>query len=500
MDVKLLLIYVLGAIGAGACLSGCGATPDRPPESLEQYRQQQLVNPAAFTPRTVVLHNLRRVLDVGLPEAQRLASLELMETLDVPDAEAAPALAQVLADAEAPQALRQRVLAYLVTHRYAGLAEHVAEALPEAKDAGTRLSILKWLQENPTPKVLTDVVKLWAAQPDPPEEEEAAYRQVVREITGRRWDAALLEALNTPDFNARGSTMEILASRMPMEILRNQILALEANTDAVRSLQTFADLFGYVPRTRRELLATVVTSTERDQGLLDAVKLANTWKGKHGYTFNIRDLHLIRELAADPLRNTGLSRPQLVLEISQTIAARRKGAAARGPAEDNKAAFRRGRLVDFDGQAQSLSVADLWRLLLIDEMFSRPRVCAAFAVTAQQDRADRNTQSGGLVTYQQGAAEAKQYPPAARRGDDRYVPSLQMLHESLNAIGFFVGHFSKTQDDPAGVGPTAEELEFAKAQNVCGIVVTTVSGAKYNVAYFTPEGIVIDLGDFAPVP
>lgn len=486
-----LLVVVLGL----AC-GGCASPPGHPPRNLDELQRQQKLNPQDFTPRTIALYNVGRVLSAALPDRERVASLRVVEELDLPSSEACPALAQVLVDPSAPGEVRQAVLAFLAERRYPGLSDHVAAMLPEAKDAAARTAMLEWLEEHPAPGVLADVVKLWAAEARTDEADEARYRRIVEKISGRAWDQALAEALNTEDFFARGSALEVLARRLPEPLLRAKVGALTARTDAVRAMQTFRELFDYLPKTRRELVATVVAEAKGRRALVMAADLANRWRGRSGYRFNIRDLHLLTGLSGDSMKNTRMSRAQLSLEISRALFSRRVNPA---PSRRGKVRLRRGRLVDFDAQVQSLSTADLWRLLLLNEMFSRPSVREAFRISGLRDRADTQTQWGGLVFYGHGLASAKLYPPEAKRGDDQYDPGKQMLWDSLDAVCFFIGHFSKPADDPASVGPTSRELDLAKAHNVCGAVVTGLPDGGLNVAYLNPDGVVVDLGDFPPV-
>jgi hypothetical protein len=215
--------------------------------------------------------------------------------------------------------------------------------------------------------------------------------------------------------------------------------------------------------------------------------MVNQWRKMYEYSFNIRDFHLASRLATDPKRKSP-SRAQLVLQISQGIIKRR---AAR-----TKLLFRRGRLVDFASQTESLSIADLWNLMLVSEMLDRRRTRRALRVTARQDMADKNSQSGGLIRYEHGRAEAILYPPARKRRDDEYIPTRQMLTNALDSLCYFVGHFSGVVENTSRIGPGEKELAFAAKHNLCGVVFTTVAGGRLNATYFTPGGIVVDLGEF----
>lgn len=492
-------VFVVGAAVALAG-AGCENLPSRPPENLPQLRLQQTFREQTFTREAIALHNLRRALSDDVPVAERLESLRVVEEIDAPAAETYPAMAHALGNSDMPAPVRKAVVAFLAGKNYAGLGPYMAEALRQAKDPKQREAIFRWMQEHPSPDVLVEIVRLWAAEQPLKTDQELRFRQMVQRITGKRWDRALLDGLNSQDFNARGSAIEILAARtLPEGTLAGRILALTPRTHAVWAMRLFAEKLGYVPKTRGELLATVTMYRRHAAQLTQVAKLAGKWRGEHEYRFNIRDFHLLNALASDPLRNANMSRTHLTVEIARAIAGRRKqapgGLGIAGP--DRRAVFRRRRLVDF-AQVESLSMADLWNLYLIDQMLRRPRVHRTLEVTAARDRNDSTTQWGGLIAYEYGQAEAKLYWPQDKRGDEKYVPSQRMLDDSTDALAYFVGHFSKTDTAPASAGPTDEELSFAKAHNLYAVVITSVAPATFNAAYCNANGIVVDLGDYRP--
>ncbi|MDY7009575.1 MAG: hypothetical protein SVV80_02335 [Planctomycetota bacterium] len=470
-----------------AVLGGCGQLPPHPPQTMAEFLQHQRAGNQDFPPKTIALHNAHRVLNDGLSADERLESLRVLERVDIAGEQTYPTLAIVLTQTEAPPRVRRSVLAFLAERDCPGLAEHIANVLPQADDPQLRSALLEWLHKNPARVSLVSLVKLWAAEKPISDESEMRYRQLVERTSGQSWSDALLEGLNTPKFFARGSAIEILSSRLGTEALRRKISSLSPRTQAVGVLKYFSEHFGYAPKTRRELLSAVILHRKGAAHLAPAERLVNQWRNEYDYRFRIRDFHLISRLAADPLRKS-MSRAQMILEISQGINKRR--------AVRNKPLFRRGRLVDFASQTESLSVTDLWNLMLISEMLDRPRFRRMLMVTARQDMADRLSQCGGLIVYEEGQAEAKLYLPAEKRGDDQYVPSQQMLKDTLDSLCYFVGHFSTVAESISRIGPGEKELASAANYNVCGVVFTTISGGRLNVTYFTPEGIVVDLGNF----
>ncbi|MHC4715515.1 MAG: hypothetical protein ACYS5V_00960 [Planctomycetota bacterium] len=486
--MKYRCLWAIAVCGSVGLTGGCVTSAPRPPRALAELVHRRESEAKEFTPRTVALYNVRRVLSPSLRAEERLASMRVVETLAVDLPEAYAALVSVLGDSGAPQELRADVLEFLARRRQPGLARHVAEALSQVTDAGMRQAILEWLESSPSPMVLAGLVKLWAAQDKPDELEEQRYRRIVQKITGEPWDEALLGRLNDPASFPRGSALEVLSHRLPPKVLRQRIAALPARTPAVQAMQRMIEGFGVLPGTRYELLAAVVALGDDPGRVPGAATLADAWKSKYGYGFNIRDLHLLEQLSTDPLRNAGMSRRQLVVEVSQAIARRRSGDAGSG--------LRGGQLVDFDAQTEILSMADLWNLFLLNETFSRNSTQLALRITAAEDRADRSTRWGGLVAYEHGRAAAKLYRPAVKRGDDQYVPSQRFLSDAMSSLCFFVGHFSAPVD-PSPAGRATRELDLARRYNLYGVVLTTLDDNLINATYLNPRGVLVDLGNFA---
>lgn len=493
-------ICIVGLVVFLAMITGCGRLPSHPPQTLSQWARYSQSGSQDFTPRMIALHNARRVADENLSQVDRLESLRVLERLGKAAVDAHPVLITVLGESSAPATVRQEVLGFLAERDCEGLGKYIADALPSTREPKLRQRFLQWLLKHPTRTSLAGIVKSWAADKSISEEQEVRYRRLVEYVAGKPWFIALFDALNSKEFYARGSAIEVLSARMRPEQLRSRISTIKPKTYAMRVLRYFADYFGYVPSTRRELLSAVRIYHGKHARLVLAERLVNQWQKQYDYHFNIRDFHLLSRLAADPLRKE-LTRGKLILEISHAIASRRQEWSASGAAlalPRSKRLFRRGRLVDFDSQVESLTMADLWNLYLISKMIDRERIRRELQITAQQDRADVESQWGGLIKYQQGQAEALLYPPAAKQGDDKYIPSKRMLSDSLDSLCYFVGHFDKVSEDVSQVGPGIAELAFSTRYNLYGVVFTSMKAGWINATYFNPDGIVVNLGSFRP--
>jgi hypothetical protein len=480
----LLSLCVLFVFAAPAVLAD---DQPRMPVTTQEYEASRGPDPRTVAPQVVRLYNLRRVFDNDLPAAQRAASLLLVEKLGGEDAALLEALSVIVADPKTPTELQKVALEHLLRRGQPNVSGTAVRSLPTVP-AGSplRQAILEWLAQNGDASMLPDVVKAWA-QELPTGGDEARYRRVVEKLSGQPWEQALLAAINSESFFARGSAMTVLAGRTTATGLSGKIASLTPHTEAMAALKASVTQLGYVPDGGTSLLAVVSVYRLQPDSFQDVARLARQWKGEGPYEFNIRDFHLLSRLTADPLR-TPLKRENLAAKVSAALAARQHVTRA-GAAEGADS---------FAKNAASLSMADLWNLHLLSDMLAKPRVLLKLRVMADYDRGDTRTEWGGLIVYENGGAEARLYPPEANTPADdlKYVSSKQMVAEGRDSVCRLFAHFEKT-GNIARAGPTAEELRDAKEGNYYGLVLTTLGENEFCAHYFNPQGTVISLGRYA---
>lgn len=463
--------------------AGCTVLDVDVPITLAELATQQTEDPNAFTTDTIVLHNLRRVLDNDLSAEARIASMAVLVRLDGDNSAHDGPLAMVLADETSPPRVRMAVLQLLVRKDYPSLATHVVRALPTTRDERMRRALLDWLTRHPRPEVLAEVVRLWAAADPTDEVAENRYRRVAETTARQTWSGALLSALNKPSFLARGSALELLARRLPKAELNRRLLAFRPRTPAVLALQYYIRRMDYIPQARDQLLPAVLVFRTKKLALADAAKLAATWSATTGYRFHIRDFHLLSQLHRDPMRRL----PGRVALLDDLIGQLRR----QQPADQAVSPT----LPDLRTRLTSLSMADLVRLHLLNEMLNRRRVQAALRVMAERDREDQTTQWGGLVFYDNGRANARLYPPGGHRGDHIYLPGEPMAYDAADSLAHFHAHFAK--DHPHGPpGPTDDELHHLRSLNTRGLLLTSLSDRRFNAIYYGDDRTLINLGDF----
>jgi len=461
---------------------GCEIHPVAPPPvSIQEYEDSKSAPTRPYPDRTVVLHNLRRVLDPELGQQERVESLRLVSHVGQDEPEVHDQLAAVLTDEQCSEALRAAVLDLLMKRDHPDVAAHVLKMLPRLGPRDPlKQRVLDWLARHPAPQVLAEVTKLWAREPSATTLDEPRYRQVVERLTGRKWDRALLEGINTEGFLARGSAIAVLSARRSRDEIVRGVSALPPKTDAMAALQYFLLRFDYLPTTRATMLTCVWLYVKDPTSFEGAARLAGEWRRSYGYRFDVRDFHLVSRLARDPLRKN-YPRTELILALVRALIKRQHvPRAATSPVGRYGFSDRLSKHVD------ALTMADLWNLLLLDEMLRRPRVRRALAEVARRNQADPQTASRGVVLYVAGQAQAKLYPPSYER--DR-------IRTGRNALCRFRAHFEKP-DNADRAGPTSEELQIARRDDAYGLVLTSLANGAFCAHYYNPEGIVISLGTF----
>jgi len=142
-----------------------------------------------------------------------------------------------------------------------------------------------------------------------------------------------------------------------------------------------------------------------------------------------------------------------------------------------------------------LTLAELWNLYLLVELLNKPHVQTGMRVMAERDHNDRTRAWGGLIYYRNGHAEPQLYEASKALGENdlRYPPTLDVLRLGRDALCLFHAHFEKVQNlDNAG--PNSEELADSRANNMYGLVVTSVNESAFAAHYYNPRGQVVSLG------
>jgi hypothetical protein len=474
-------------VAIAVLVAGCDSSPVIP-RSVAQYDLMQKNTPGAYPDSVILMHNLLRASDKDLPPAPRVEAIHLVNKIGPNDKQSREEFLELLSDPSTPAELRSATLEIVLAKEDPTWAAALVALLPKLKSGEpARAKMMAWMARHPGPLVLTEIVKAWAALPagNPSETE---FMELVRIVVGQPWETALLDAINSPDFQAGPWAMQILAARSSQTSLGERIDSVLARAPAAKALQAFWNKLQYLPTTVSEFQVMEAVWTAHADSLGPAAKTFEQWKGQ-GYEFNIRDFHLLDQLANDLIRPP-MTRGQLIQALRQVLhALEHVHAHSEGGSTTQAVAD------DLESNVDRLSMADLWTMELLHETLSRTRIEAAMKVVALKAREDTHSAWGGLVFYRDGGADAVLYQAAADSPDDVLVYSVspKALADGRESLCRFITHFEKDKD-AARAGPTALELRSAKEDNIAGVIFTSVSDDTFCAHYYTPGGAVVSLG------
>ncbi len=495
MRIALSIVVAFGLLAAG-CDSGLVTIP----RSVSQYDLMQKNTPGAYPDQVILMHNLLRARDKDLPSAQRVDAVQLVNKIAPNDPQVREGFMDILGNPSTPAEVRSVVLEIVLAKEDPTWARPLVVLLPRLKsDDPVRAKMTAWMARHPGPMVMTEIVKAWSALP-PGDPNEPQFMALVQSVGGQPWETSLLDAINSPDFQAGSWAMQVLVARTSRASLGERIVALAARTPAAKALKTFWIKFQYLPVSVSEFAAMEAIWTAHADSLDPALKTFEQWKGQ-GYEFNIRDFHLLDQLAGDSVRQP-MTRAQLVqalrqqLQALEHVHAHSESGATSKPANHSSESMPGKPLADdLESNVDRLTMADLWTMELLHEILIRPRIQAAMRVVAIKDRADTHNAWGGLVFYRDGGADAVLYqaPPDSPENDLVYPVSPKALADGREAMCRFIAHFEK-ETNASRAGPTALELRQAKEDNISGVIFTSVSAETFCAHYYTPGGAVVSLG------
>jgi hypothetical protein len=468
--------------------AGCDSALGPIPRSVAQYDLMQKSRPGEYPDVVILMHNVLRAGDKDLPPAARVDAIQLVNKIAPNDPRSRGEALEILADPSTPVDLRAATLEIVLTKEEPAWAGPLVVLLPRLKsDDPIRAKITAWMARHPGPLVMTEIIKAWAALPigDP---SETQFMEMVRTAGGQPWETSLLETMNSPDFQAAPWAMQILAARASRASLGERIGSLSAQAPATKALQAFWNKFHYLPATTGDFQVMEAIWTAHADSLDSAAKTFEQWKGQ-GYEVDIRDFHLLDQLAKDPTRQP-MTRGQLFQALRQDMRSvehiqfHPDGGATPKAVSD-----------DLESNVDRLTMADLWTMHLLHELLIRPRIQMAMCMVQVKDRADTHSAWGGLVFYREGGADAVLYqaPPDSPENDLVYAVSSKALADGRESMCRFIAHFEKEKNS-SRAGPTAQELRAAKEDNISGVIFTSISAEMFCAHYCTPSGVVVSLG------
>ncbi len=208
----------------------------------------------------------------------------------------------------------------------------------------------------------------------------------------------------------------------------------------------------------------------------------------------LRHIEAVRWAAAHRPAWISLDREGLLEELDRRLTGRRWHGRAREPGETGPLQRER-----YEDARDHLSWGDALSVLVIDELLRGGGLAATLFAQVEQDRADRTTEYGGLFFAGGPGGEARfeMYPPrpAQRVGDQAFIASIDMIAASDLALAHYHFHAQHAANSRYA-GPSREDLAYAARFGRTCLVITSIRADVLNIDVYTPDGIVVDLGEF----
>ena len=315
------------------------------------------------------------------------------------------------------------------------------------------------------------------------------YKSGLEEIAGESWEKVLLGQLaNGGSLRVRIAAIGCLLKENGTESVVQAILEQPADDGFMEQLGFWAKRFGYVPSNIMRFFQCSQQQQRLSPEEFDKLQgLVSLLRGRDGYRYDVRDSYLLLRTAGDIME---VPRSGLIREIGSRLTVMGHSKRRRsypGAADDYKETF-----LD---QSELLSYADLLRIRLLLADLALAATVEKLSVFLQEDISDTKTELGGLCFIEDGGISWKKYPPGKRLGDNQYIESDELIAEAAVCMARWHLHTDMWRGEELA-GPGIDDLRHASWCNSPEVVITCVSDKKFNVDYYTAEGVVIDLGNY----
>jgi len=143
--------------------------------------------------------------------------------------------------------------------------------------------------------------------------------------------------------------------------------------------------------------------------------------------------------------------------------------------------------------SEKLCWGDLVAAELFQSVVREPNVARALFAQTDADRADRSTEYGGAMVYEDGQYLVKLFKPMMRVHDLKFFPSDEMVQRLYTGLAHYHYHAQEKKNSHYA-GPGVGDLKMAAELNFHFLVFTSIDEDTLNVDYYQPDGVVVDLG------
>ena len=283
------------------------------------------------------------------------------------------------------------------------------------------------------------------------------------------------------------------AARLLRGVGERELDRLGAGADLVRTLRRAASELGVTARTAEELAWVERLAAPEHAGFwARAAELAASLDDRQRAGLGVR--HLAFLVWAGAHEPTLLALDERDLEdrldarLEGEVVVRRRGAA--------------GADGSFWKAREALNWGDALAATVLRRALDDAGLRNALFEQADDDFRDTTTEHGGSIEpaswdpgADPGAFVAFSYPPrpTQRFGDDRFVASEDLLRNSTTALAHFHFHAMRRENQKYA-GPSVSDLEYARRFGRAALVLTSVGADRLNADFYSPAGVVLDLG------
>lgn len=292
-------------------------------------------------------------------------------------------------------------------------------------------------------------------------------------------EAERLDAWDVVDRMDRGGTQR-RASIAPLPAHESDpfLGAIIAATRDLRSL----------PRTSKEIEWLLAIRREDKGGSWWAAASAACALAPEGERLNLHHVASLRWAAAHKPEWMRKSRSELAETLRATLAGREHHARS-VETPDRRPRDR------FEQVEDRLAWADLLQVLVLDTLLRQGDLPAALVRQAELDRKDGTTEYGGVIDAPGPTAKAVLHMPrgSERLGDSTFTASPEMIAASTFSLAHYHFHAQNWRQQEYA-GPSVQDLDYARRYGRGCLVFTAIRDGQLGVDFYTPDGVVVDLG------
>jgi hypothetical protein len=426
-------------------------------------------------------------------DSHRLELFDRIDSLSLSadqDQKLAHTLAKIIASPLHSPVIRERAINMIARRYPRDVSPDFAAALLTTAEPDLQQLLLHHLNQLGDPRATPDLLLAMDDSTDASDVRTSPVFQVMQKIDPGPLDKKCVELLRDHEqpLRVRIAAVSILVKLSSPENAAAVINKLPPGEPMLDVLRFWAGRFQYVPTNVPRLFACRMQMASLDKATwLTLSARIDQLNRSAPYRLDPRDTHLLLKIDPALLNRT---RDDLADELRSRL--NRLGHTRRIPSYPNAPD---DYPETFDAAADRLAVTDLLRVKLLLDALAKPQTVLALRRFLHDDLAQTESEIGGLCFLSGGQITLTPYPPDRPAGDNLYIEPAAMTVDAVLCLARWHCHADPRRNADAA-GPGLDDLKFVASHDAPALVITRVNDTIINVDYFTPEGIVIDLGNY----